>query len=515
MSTLLASTIAESETTPVAAFRLGTIHVQPDIGRLQHGDDRETHLEPRVMDLLVFLSARPGEVLTKEALRESVWRGRFVTQDALFVAISALRRALGDEPRAARFIATVPKRGYRWIGPVPETVEEEAPRTVAVAQFPASGKETRGEQAQGQPLTEPTHLSNSRRRGYGPVGVGIALIAIAALTLWAMAPKGESRGAETPDRAISAITEAKHFAEQATNEGFRKAIGAYSEAIALAPNLGSAYAGLADTYAQMVDHGFGTPRDFGTAARANARRAVELDPDGAASHMAEGSVRMLFDHDFEGAAASYRRALEIDPDSTPALERLAWNLAALGDQEGAERAVRRALTIDPTARPLHTALVTILYFARQSDALDIAAENALRIDSDLCLAHFYRSQAHRWRGRDDRAFVAYRHGLQCSTFPPVALEAAGQAFENGGMPAVDQWLFSRTKNQPPGAGLQAASIAAIAGEVDYALDLLEQAEQRMEPALYWMHVNPSLESLHETARYQQLKQRLTSTRPAR
>ena len=76
-------------------------------------------LEPRVMDVLVHLAERPGEVVSKEDLVERVWKQRYVTDDVLTVTIYALRRALGDDARRPRYIETVSRRGYRLIAAVP------------------------------------------------------------------------------------------------------------------------------------------------------------------------------------------------------------------------------------------------------------------------------------------------------------------------------------------------------------------------------------------------------------
>ena len=70
------------------------------------------------MDLLVYLASRPGELVSKDELVESVWEGAHVSDDALVSGVAALRRALQDSPRKPRAIETVPKRGYRLIAPV-------------------------------------------------------------------------------------------------------------------------------------------------------------------------------------------------------------------------------------------------------------------------------------------------------------------------------------------------------------------------------------------------------------
>jgi DNA-binding winged helix-turn-helix (wHTH) protein len=77
-------------------------------------DGREVPVEPRVMELLVYLSSRAGRVVSKRELMEEVWRTN-VVDDAIHRAISLLRSALGDSPHDSRFIETVPRRGYRML----------------------------------------------------------------------------------------------------------------------------------------------------------------------------------------------------------------------------------------------------------------------------------------------------------------------------------------------------------------------------------------------------------------
>jgi class 3 adenylate cyclase/TolB-like protein len=70
------------------------------------------------MRVLVQLAARPGRVVTRTELEESVWAGMVVGPDALTNAIIKLRKALGDDARSVRFIETIPKTGYRLVAPV-------------------------------------------------------------------------------------------------------------------------------------------------------------------------------------------------------------------------------------------------------------------------------------------------------------------------------------------------------------------------------------------------------------
>ena len=99
------------------SFRVGDWRVEPATGRLIQGD-HDVKLEPRVMDLLLCLASRPGEVITREHLEATVWAGMVVGYDALTSAMIKLRRAFNDNSRNPQIIETVAKRGYRLIAKV-------------------------------------------------------------------------------------------------------------------------------------------------------------------------------------------------------------------------------------------------------------------------------------------------------------------------------------------------------------------------------------------------------------
>ena len=124
-----------------AEFRIGEWLVDPAVGSVA-GKDATAHLEPRVMEVLVYLARHPGEVIPKERLIQAVWADTFVTDWSLSHAVSELRKAFEDDATNPRFIQTLPKRGYRLIAKV-ESVEESAEHRY-------ERKEVIGEGAMGQ-----------------------------------------------------------------------------------------------------------------------------------------------------------------------------------------------------------------------------------------------------------------------------------------------------------------------------------------------------------------------------
>ncbi len=104
-------------------FWIGDWRVEPTLNRIERGEETR-HLEPRAMDLLVYLADHAGEVLSKDRLIRAVWSESFVSDGAATYGIAQLRQLLEDDARQPRFIETIPRRGYRLIAEV--TFEEAA-----------------------------------------------------------------------------------------------------------------------------------------------------------------------------------------------------------------------------------------------------------------------------------------------------------------------------------------------------------------------------------------------------
>ncbi len=98
-------------------FVLSGWRVSPAEGLLCRNKDT-VHLEPKVMDVLVYFARHPGEVISREDLERDVWRGAVVGYDAVTATVIKLRKALKDDARNAQIIATIPKKGYQLIAPV-------------------------------------------------------------------------------------------------------------------------------------------------------------------------------------------------------------------------------------------------------------------------------------------------------------------------------------------------------------------------------------------------------------
>lgn len=120
-------------------LRIGDWRLDPQAGQLTRGQQVE-RLEARTLRLLQYLANRPGETVSVEELLDNVWSGVVVTQDSVYQAVTALRRLLGDDARNPRYIATVPRLGYRLVASVGPWTDEPAARIAAAVAPRARGR---------------------------------------------------------------------------------------------------------------------------------------------------------------------------------------------------------------------------------------------------------------------------------------------------------------------------------------------------------------------------------------
>ena len=87
---------------------------------------KTVRLAPKTFDVLLVLIQNKGSLVTRERLLEEVWADVFVEEANLSVNIASLRKALDEDDSEEEWIETVPKQGYRFVGPVSELACEEA-----------------------------------------------------------------------------------------------------------------------------------------------------------------------------------------------------------------------------------------------------------------------------------------------------------------------------------------------------------------------------------------------------
>lgn len=100
-------------------YRFGEFRLDMNERQLRHGD-RVIPLQPKTFQTLLYLAQRHGRLVTKEELHDAVWGNVAVTDGALARCIVDIRKAIGDSATEPRFVQTVARIGYRFVGDVKE-----------------------------------------------------------------------------------------------------------------------------------------------------------------------------------------------------------------------------------------------------------------------------------------------------------------------------------------------------------------------------------------------------------
>jgi serine/threonine-protein kinase len=147
-------------------------------------------LPSRAFDALVYLVERRDRLVRKNELIDAVWPDVVVTDDSLIHAISVLRRALADDPNNARYVQTVPRRGYRFVAPVTALAEPAEAEPRMPLQAPP-------EQTAIAPSRSQLFGIGAARRGVLLAGAAVVLAVGGSLAITA----GSNRTAATPERS--------------------------------------------------------------------------------------------------------------------------------------------------------------------------------------------------------------------------------------------------------------------------------------------------------------------------
>ncbi len=186
----------------LVTIKIGSWTASPALNLLECGD-RSVRIEPRAMDVLAYLAARSGAVVSVEELMASVWKGVVVGDGSVYLAIRQLRQVLDDPDRGAHHIETIPKRGYRLTVPVERV--EGAPLSPSVPVATAEVSHAR--------------RSISRRGWIVLASIAVAVIAGALVVLrFTPARDAGNSVAVLPFENLSSDREQEYFADGVTEE---------------------------------------------------------------------------------------------------------------------------------------------------------------------------------------------------------------------------------------------------------------------------------------------------------
>jgi TolB-like protein/DNA-binding winged helix-turn-helix (wHTH) protein/Flp pilus assembly protein TadD len=490
-----------------SGFRFGVFELDALTGELTR---RGAHvrLQGQPLQILIVLVERAGEIVSREELRQHLWReDTFVEFDhSLNTAVKRLRQALGDEASTPRFVETVPRRGYRFVAPVERvageplgTGTEEGIARVEIDSAPAS--------------------TRSPVRILAVVVTCIVLIAaLVGLTRWSASRRAV--GADTPGSSRLAVLPfgnltgdpARDYVSEGLTEELIAHLGRLApERLAVIARSSTIWpAGARPPLAQItraldVDYVVeGSVRSAGDRYRITVRLVRTRDSATVWSELYEGPILDLVMIERQVSLEVARRlAVTVAPGdgailarattaSSQAFDAYLQGLFHLsrGPQGFVEsaRLFQEAIGHDPSYALAHAGLSEA--FLRQQDyglttpgpVLELARASALRaldLDANLAEAHCALGDVLSMTGDRLKAEAAFKRALALNPNHAAAYDRYAWHLARGGRTRDGRDLLERARGLAP----RSAGIVTAAAYMDLATGQLDSATELSRTAL--------------------------------
>ena len=453
----------------IGRFKIDGWHVEPETGQVRRGE-QSVRLEPKVMDVLVYLAQHAGQVVSRTEIEDEVWKDTIVSYDAVTGSIQKLRKVLGDNARHPRVIETLSKRGYRLIAQISSEDEQSDNLTHTIASIPT----------QNQWMS--TRLLN----------LWSFLLLVAAVMWWIYSWEANDNALPTGSTAQSLVVlpfenldndpEQAYFADGIT-EDIITDLSRLSDLTVVIRDTAFGYKGnemLAQDVANDLDIRYvlqGSLRKSGDRLRITAqlidtangnhiwaerydRKLVEifeLQDEVTQSIVTALAIKLTTEekrqliqpvtHNFEAydlflqgqqhfkqrteeanglARAAYKRAIELDPTFARAYGAFAvalthdfrqgWTDAPIEMLEQALVLARNAVALDRTSPQAHWALSFVYLYRKQfSDAVD-AVEQAIALAPNYADGYGLLAFINTFRGQSEEAIAYIRKGIRLNPY---------------------------------------------------------------------------------------------------
>jgi len=305
----------------------------------------------------------------------------------------------------------------------------------------------------------------------------------------------------------------RYYWNKRSQEGLTKAIDYFQLAIEQDPNYALAYAGLADCYSIIGSVIVGTVPALEVApkARAAALKSLELDNTLAEAQTSLATVRFNYDWDWNAAASGFRRAVELNPNYATAYQRNSLYLMSMGRTSESIAEMNRAHDLDPLSISMNFSLGWRLYLAREYDQAIEQLRNTIDMDPDFVLPHLVLGQAYEQKKMYDQAITELRRAVDISQSSAPAIAALARAYAVSGRTTEARKLLDQLMEQSKRRYVSPFYVAIVyagLGENDQALDWIEKAYKDRSNAIVFAKVDPQLDTLRSTPRFQSLLHRL-------
>ncbi|MBL8203248.1 MAG: protein kinase [Blastocatellia bacterium] len=296
-----------------------------------------------------------------------------------------------------------------------------------------------------------------------------------------------------------------------TEEGLKKSIEFFNQAISQEPNFAPAYAGVVNAYVFLWFYGFTPPDESIPLIKSAAAKAVAIDGDLAESQFALTRMKFLYEWDWSGAARGFRRTLALNPNYAEAHEQYAIFLAVMGRADEAIAMGRRALELDPLFLNTSISVGFSCWILGQYESLREHGEKLIEFAPDF-FGGYWQIGIECWgTGKYEEAIVALQTSVACGANPMVSAYL-GYLYGLTGKQTEAQKILDQLQElstQRHALPFELGMVNVGLGELDRAFALFEQAyEQRAGILIYLKYISAMMPGFKDEPRLADLLRRI-------
>lgn len=304
------------------------------------------------------------------------------------------------------------------------------------------------------------------------------------------------------------------FWNKRSEDGLRKAVSYFEQAIALDPNYALAYAGLASALNPMGYRGYSAPQYIRPRMRAAATRAVALDPTLPEAHVALAATLAFHEWNWAEGEKEFQRALDLNPNLSLAHHWYGILLEMVGRFDEALKQRQRAQELDPITPIIVSALGDTESLMGADQHALVQFHKALELDNSLDHSRVEIGQIYEKQGDYERAISEYRLAVQYAPGSLFAKAALGHALGRAGLTSEASQILNDLKDPAQHEYVSPFHVAIVyegLGDHEAALNWLDKAYDQRESSLAGIMITPQFNSLHTHPRFRKLVEKMGLT----
>jgi TolB-like protein/Tfp pilus assembly protein PilF len=303
----------------------------------------------------------------------------------------------------------------------------------------------------------------------------------------------------------------RFFWNRRTEEGLRKGLGYFEQALLEDPQYALAYIGLADSYNVLGFYSYLSPKESFLKAKVAAEKALKLNEELSEAHSSLAYAMLYYDWDFASAEREFRRAIELNPNYPIAHQWYGNLLTAMGRWDEALQEFKRAQELDPLSLVITAVPGWTYYYARQYDKAVEFCHKAIEMDRNFALAHDWLGQAYERKGMYEEAISEFKEALSLSGQSPEITALLAHAYAVSGNKRQAQAILDDMIELSQGRYVPPYHIATIyvgLGDKNQAFKWLNVAYNDRQNILVFLKHDARLDNLRDDPRYQDLLRRI-------